>query len=157
MVPYYGYQISINPEGLPVNYRIPRIEQAIVPPFKAGGIATFSANRVQAVTGKGSVVSGGVSLVPAYGEMRVTVAGKPLTASLGSLGKSYFENLPAGWHPARVEYVKGSCQFDLVVPLSNPRSSALGPFGVLCHEKPWAKIGARLSNVVEHENNWKAA
>jgi outer membrane usher protein len=58
--------------------------------------------------------------VPRDGELRVTPAGAdaPITSPVGADGAFYFENLPAGRHPAVVHDGAGSCAFELVVPES---------------------------------------
>lgn len=130
LLSYYGNRVTINPEQLPVNSSIGITEKLIAPPYRGGALISFPVQRVQVVTGKVVILIGdaqaGVSAVPSYGDLTVTVEGQANVSPIGTKGQFYFENLPAGRHPAKVEGGDQDCEFTLNVPSSDSAFLDLG-------------------------------
>jgi general secretion pathway protein D len=109
----------------------PEIEQSIRraprPPVPESSIpAAPRAKRVRSVSGRVVVERGSAERVPAYGYLRVSVEGARFESPIGRDGEFYFENLPAGRHPAVIEDRDGRCAFSLDAPVVGPPSVDLG-------------------------------
>ena len=119
LIPYYGNRISISDQDLPINYSINITEKVIAPPLRGGVIVSFPAIKVQSFTGKIVINQGEKTLIPAYGQINVTVQDKTVTSPLGQEGEFYLENIPPGKHPATVEFPAGVCTFEFKAPNSD--------------------------------------
>jgi hypothetical protein len=86
--------------------------------------------KIQSVTGTLTVREGRLAVVPSSGELTVQVGERESASPLGNGGEFYLENVPAGRHPAKVEYGGGVCRFVLVVPPSAESFLDLG--AVVC-------------------------
>ncbi len=115
LLPYYGNRLSIADTDLPLDYDIEHTVQTIAPPFQGGALVAFLAERIQGVTGRVVLTRGGARTVPVYGNLVVTVKGVRHVSPIGEQGEFYFENLPAGPHPAAVEFGDMPCAFTLTV------------------------------------------
>jgi outer membrane usher protein len=60
----------------------------------------------------------GTSIIPAYGQIIVMPEGTEVVSPVGKSGEFYLENLPAGRHPAKIEFKQGVCAFVLEIPAS---------------------------------------
>ena len=115
LLPYYGNRLSIADTDLPLDYEIEHTGQTIAPPFQGGALVAFLAERIQGVTGRVVLTHGAARTVPVYGNLVVTVKGVRQVSPIGAQGEFYFENLPAGPHPAAVEFGDTPCAFTLTV------------------------------------------
>jgi outer membrane usher protein len=114
--PYYANSIGINLDDVPVDYRIEPTSKLIAPPAKAGAIVTFPPQRIQNIVGKVLIKNKDKTIVPAYGNLIITVGNKAFNSPLSEQGEFYLENIPAGKHPAKIEYEEKECKFDFQIP-----------------------------------------
>jgi outer membrane usher protein len=123
---YYGNRVSISDGDVPLDYEIGQTEQVIATPLRGGAMVRFDVRHMRSVTGALRVEAGGRATVPAFGEL-VTIAGARRIASpVGAKGEFWLTDLPAGRHPAQIEFREGTCSFDLVVPEDAGRIVNLG-------------------------------
>ena len=126
LLPYYGNVISVNDQDIPLDYRLGDVVRSIAPPYRSGAVLTFSATRIQAVTGTVSLDAAGKVVVPEYGQLTVVVAGQSITSPIGPTGEFYFEMLPPGQHQAKLEYLGATGTCLVVVPVSTAIVVKLG-------------------------------
>ncbi len=124
--PYYGNQVSIDPNTVPMNYDIHSTSLDIAPPYRGGAIVTFPVQRIQAVEGQVRVLAQGKAVGRA-GDLFTIAAGQQAYSSpLGTDGAFYFENIPPGRYPADVLSADGTCHFTLTVPKTTSTVIKLG-------------------------------
>lgn len=126
LLPYYGNQISIKDTDIPINYGVSTTEQLIAPPYRGGSVVSFPVQRIQSLFGSVILVVDNQEIIPAYGNLNIMVDGKEQTSAIGNKGEFYFENLPPGKYPAEIDYTKGLCKFELIVPESQQNFLRLG-------------------------------
>ena len=119
LLSYYGNRLSISDQDVPIDYAIDGTEKVVAPPHRGGALVSFPVRKVQSVTGILAVRTGSARIVPASGELTVQIDGIASSSPIGNGGEFYFESLPAGRHPATVEYGGGTCRFELDIPASN--------------------------------------
>jgi outer membrane usher protein len=117
--PYYANSIGINLDDVPFEYRIDPSSQLIAPPAKAGAIVTFNPQKIQNMAGTVSIKSNQKTIIPAYGNLIITVGKKNFASPLSEKGEFYLENVPPGKHPATVEYEKKECKFNIQIDKVN--------------------------------------
>jgi outer membrane usher protein len=106
---------------------VPDIGQTIALPYRGGAVAEFGVQKVQRVVGVITVADEGGDRVPSYGDLTVTAKGRELSSPIGSSGKFYFEDLPAGKHSAVVRDSAGKeCSLIITVPASEGTLVNLG-------------------------------
>jgi outer membrane usher protein len=113
LLSYYGNRLSIDDRDIPLNYEVQATERMIAPPYRGGAFVEFPVRQIRSVTGSLVIASGEV---PAYGELTVSAAGESFVSPLGRNGEFYLENVPAGSHPATIDYKLGACSFTLTIP-----------------------------------------
>ncbi len=119
LIPYYGNRIGISDRDVPMDYEIDAVERTVATPLRGGAVVTFPVRRVTGVTGRIVVDVAGREVVPAYGELTVTGPdGTARVSPVGTEGAFFLENLPAGRHPAVLEYRETVCRFTLSLPAS---------------------------------------
>jgi outer membrane usher protein len=128
LLPYYGNQLSIAGEDVPLELTIGRDEMTLAPPRGGGALALFPVTREQRVAGRVQVLDHGTAIVPAYGQLVVTAGPQSFESPLGARGEFYLEGLPPGSYPATLESSSGACAFTLVVP---PASAAVTQLGLV--------------------------
>jgi outer membrane usher protein len=126
LLPYYGNRLTIEDKDIPPAYDIGANERVVAPPFGGAVQALFPVKRLQSLSGTLVVEFAGQRIVPAYGQLTVTVDGKPVVSPLGKQGEFYLEDVPPGRYPAEVEYQNGVCRFELSVPASDDPILDLG-------------------------------
>ncbi|HLI12672.1 MAG TPA: fimbria/pilus outer membrane usher protein [Alphaproteobacteria bacterium] len=126
LLSYYGNQLSINDQDIPIDYAIGGTERTIAPPYRGGAVVAFPVHPLRAVTGTLRIAAEGETIVPAYGEIDVTLEGETASSPIGKNGEFYLEGVPAGSHAAVIKYKDRECRFDLVTPKSAQRVTALG-------------------------------
>jgi outer membrane usher protein len=119
LLAYYGNQLSIADEDVPMNHAVAAREITLAPPFRGGAVARFPVARVQGVTGIVTIDVQGKPVVPAYGEVTLRAGQAGLTSPVGADGAFYFENVPPGSYTAALEYKADTCTFILKVPASD--------------------------------------
>jgi outer membrane usher protein len=127
LLPYYGNRLGIAPEDIPIDYSIGVTERLVGPPVRGGSVVRFPVRRVQAIVGALVVDMEGRTVTPAYGQLRVTAGAETFESPIGHEGEFYLENLPAGRHPAIIEYKDTRCRFTLDAPVSSAALVDVGP------------------------------
>ncbi len=122
--PYYGNQIRISADNLPLAYNTIVTSQVIAPPYRGGGIVRFIVEKTQAITGLLRIKKGEKLLIPAYGEF--SVEGNASVSPIGEKGEFYLDGLKPGTYNAKIDFKEGVCQFTLEVPESEAIISQLG-------------------------------
>jgi outer membrane usher protein len=118
LLPYYGNQISIDEDDIPLDYGIERSARVIAVPYRGGAVVDFPVRRLQQVVGTVLLEHTGRREPASPGELVVQSAEAERRSPLGINGEFYFENLPAGHYEAWVESARGRCDFSLDVPES---------------------------------------
>ncbi len=126
LLSYYGNRLGIGVADVPLDYAIDATEQIVAPAFRGGALVTFPVQRTQRFTGRLVVDVSGKSVSPAYGQLTITVDGKPVISPVGKGGEFYFENLAAAKYAADLEYAGGTCRFTLEVPAADVPFTNLG-------------------------------
>jgi len=124
---YYANILDVADGDIPLQYAVPDVGQTLALPYRGGAVAEFGVQKVQRVVGVISVVEDGQSRIPAYGDITVTAKGRELSSPIGSSGRFYFEDLPAGTHSAVVRDGAGmECSLIITVPSSEGTIINLG-------------------------------
>jgi outer membrane usher protein len=123
---YYGNRVSVSDGDVPLDYEIGQTEQVIATPLRGGAMVRFDVRHMQSVTGALRVEAGGRATVPAFGEVVAIAGARRIASPVGAKGEFWLTDLPAGRHPAQVEFREGTCSFDLVVPEEAGRVVNLG-------------------------------
>lgn len=127
LAPFYANRLSIEPQDIPLDYRLGSTARDVAPSFRGGAITSFDVQKVHAVSGKLRVLAAdGKFTIPKYGQLTVTVGDKKFESPIGNDGEFYLENVPVGTYKALVEYKEGSCQVPLVVAPSKEMVVKLG-------------------------------
>ncbi|MHC5717090.1 MAG: fimbria/pilus outer membrane usher protein [Nostoc sp.] len=126
LLPYYGNNLRIQDEDIPLDYRLDANEKVIAPTFRSGAIVRFPVLRIQTIIGNISIEASGKTIIPVYGQLTVTINDKQVDSPIGNHGEFYLENLAPGRYVANVEYAQGVCTFDLNIPHSDQKTLNLG-------------------------------
>jgi outer membrane usher protein len=126
LLPYYANRVSIADQDVPIERELDTVDQAIAPPFRGGSLVTFRANERRTITGTALLAIGSQSVVPALGELSVSIGNESLSSPIGHNGEFYLEGVQAGRHPAVVVSGATTCRFELTVPASNATVLKLG-------------------------------
>ncbi|MBI2358942.1 MAG: fimbrial biogenesis outer membrane usher protein [Deltaproteobacteria bacterium] len=127
LLPYHANRLSIADSDIPLDRTVEATEKIIAPPFRGGAVVAFPVQRMQSLTGTVLVEATGETFVPALGQLVVTAEGKRFESPIGRQGQFYLENVPAGSHPAVVEYGDKTCTFTFVAPASDLPIVKLAP------------------------------
>lgn len=111
-------QISINDKDIPIDYNIVNVDQFVSPNYRSGNLISFSATRIQALTGKLKMRFNDVTDAAEYVEINLVLNGKSTLLSTGRRGEFYAENLAAGNYRASFSFKNHPCEFELSVPQS---------------------------------------
>lgn len=113
----YSNSLAIADQDIPIDRAVPDGERRVAPPWRGGVVVTFPSARLQAVTGRLEVrQADGVSVIPVYGVLTVTVDGTRGESPIGDAGVFFLEQAPPGEYPAVIDYRGLSCAFTLQVP-----------------------------------------
>ncbi len=145
MLSYYGNQLRIAEQDVPINHSIQATEKVIAPPFRGGALVLFPVQRIQSLMGTVVVEIAGKPVIPAYGQLTVTANGRQIESPLGKQGEFYLENVPTGRHAALVEYEDGTCKFELNVPASEKPEVELGTVRCIVLSDPPAAQGQAMN------------
>jgi outer membrane usher protein len=125
---YYANILDVADGDIPLQYAVPDVGQTLALPYRGGAVAEFGVQKIQRVVGVITVADQGGERIPSYGEITVTAKGREVSSPIGSSGRFYFEDLPAGTHSAVVRDSAGrECSLILTVPLSDGTLVNLGP------------------------------
>lgn len=126
LLPYYANRVSIADQDVPMERDLTSVEQSVGPPYRGGALIVFDAALRQSVVGTVVLESGGQAIIPAFGEMSLSIGNRALVSPIGRGGQFYFEQVPAGAHPAVVHYKDVTCQLTVTVPASSESAVRLG-------------------------------
>jgi outer membrane usher protein len=126
LLPYYANRIGISDQDVPLDHAVSNTERVVATPYRGGAVVEFTAEKVQAISGRVVMAVDGRDVVPEYGEISVASAGRLFESPIGLDGDFYLEGLPAGAHEAIVRYLGTSCRAQLVVPASNSTVASIG-------------------------------
>ncbi len=128
LIPYYGNQISIDPDSVPENYLAETDSLLIAPPFRGGSIARFTVQRIQNFIGTVVLQRAGTQIIPALGELTLQRDQETLASPLNRNGQFYFDTLAPGDYTAQVRFEREVCTFNLTIPKSEELFVELGTF-----------------------------
>jgi outer membrane usher protein len=126
LLPYYGNQVSIVDTSVPIDYALDTDRRVIAMPYRGGALVTFPVHRIQQITGTLRIQMAGRTVIPALGDISVDTDGHAVSSPIGEKGEFYFDSLPAGKHPASVDFSSGTCRFELEIPKSDKSVLKLG-------------------------------
>ena len=124
--PYNGNNLKIQDEDIPLNYKIDANEKVITPPFRGGAVVRFPVRLIQSLVGTLSVETSGKTVIPAYGQLNITVNNQIINSPIGKEGDFYLDSVSPGKYPANVDYEGGICNFELTIPQSQEQMVNLG-------------------------------
>ena len=125
---YYANILDVADGDIPLQYAVPDVGQTLALPYRGGAVAEFGVQKIQRVVGVITVADQGGDRIPSYGEITVTAKGREVSSPIGSSGRFYFEDLPAGTHSTVVRDSAGKeCSLIITVPLSDGTLVNLGP------------------------------
>jgi outer membrane usher protein len=123
---YYGNDLEVDDSDQPIALSLGTTRRTIAPPTRGGAVVRFEAKWLRIVIGRLVVQvarEGAVQeVVPAYGELTLTVGGEPITSPIGEAGNFYFENLPPGRFPAVVRSGGRTCALTITIPAGDRNS-----------------------------------
>jgi outer membrane usher protein len=124
---YYANILDVADGDIPLQYAVMDMGKTLALPYRGGAVAEFGVHKIQRVVGVITVVEDGQNRTPAYGDITVTAKGRELSSPIGSSGRFYFEDLPAGTHSAVVRDSSGmECSLIVTVPASEGTLVSLG-------------------------------
>lgn len=117
IIPFAQNSISIDTANQPLDLTFSPAEQKVTPAYLTASVVHFKAQKTQSFLGSIVMLVGGKPQVPKYGVLTISLPnGKTATTELGDNGEFYFSNLPAGAHPASVQYAETNCNFTVAIP-----------------------------------------
>ena len=134
LLSYYGNQLGIEPQDIPIDYTVGETERTVAPSYRGGAVVTFAVKKLQAFQGLIKVRRNGADVVPAYGDISVTIADQTIKSPIGGSGEFYLENLQPGDQASVVEFEGETCRFTVSVPRSGERFVQLGT--LTCVQSP---------------------
>jgi outer membrane usher protein len=135
LVSYYGNRLSIDASDLPLDRAIGIDERIVAPAQRGGAVVRFEALRLRPVIGRIVVIVRGQTIVPAFGDAELAIAGRRLSSPIGVNGEFFIDDLGAGWQRMAVRYdgVRYGCAFD-VPDLPRVPGEAIDVGTVTCRE-----------------------
>lgn len=132
MVSYYGSQIRIASEDVPLDYALEKDTVYAAPPHRGAAFVEFGGKRVRYFRGTVLIDTGAEKVVvPTYGELVVKQDTEEFISPLGEGGAFELEGLSPGAHPAEVRFRELRCSFDIQVPQETALLVDLGR--LTCH------------------------
>ena len=126
LLPYYGNQVRILSEDLPVDRALDSPLKLAVPALHAGALVEFQAEKIFAINGW---IKPQIPDVPEYfgpGVLTLTVNGAPAEGVMGRDGQFYLESLPVGQYNVLVEAEHFRCKATITVPETTESFVTLG-------------------------------
>jgi outer membrane usher protein len=117
LLPYYANPVRIADEDVALEYELDRTSAIVAPPNRGPAIVKFGAILFRGVSGHVAMIKDGRRIVPAFGDATLTIPGTAsVTSPIGAQGEFYLENVPAGPHELRVDYLGDTCGTTIDVP-----------------------------------------
>jgi outer membrane usher protein len=124
---YYGNHLSIAPEDVPLEYELESTEQVLAPAPRGVALAVFRVRMPHFYRGRLVVVStGGAREAPTYGQLHIAQAREQAVSPLGKEGEFELSGIAPGSYPALIEWPRGTCAFEFVLPESEETVIELG-------------------------------
>jgi outer membrane usher protein len=126
LLPYFGNQVEIVTEDIPVDRNIEVLKHLAVPPRRGGTFLDFRAPKVFGINGtiRPQIPDLPVSFGP--GELTVMVHGKQIEAVVGRHGEFYLEDLTPGTYEAHAEFPNIACRATFTIPETTESFVAVG-------------------------------
>jgi outer membrane usher protein len=93
---YYDNEISLKDEDLPIEYGLETSRLFVQPPLRSGSCITFSAQRIQPLTGKFRFNQGGKVIPYEYRPLKIYVGETVIKTQTGYDGEFYIDTAEAG-------------------------------------------------------------
>jgi outer membrane usher protein len=119
VVSYVENHVGIDDRDVPIERALDVKGLTLVPFSRSGTVLTFQAPQTRAITGTLTYRRGGRVLPLELVLVTIDVGGKAIEVPTGRGGEFYFENVPAGDYPARVQVPGRDCAFTLSIPGSD--------------------------------------
>jgi outer membrane usher protein len=117
LISYYGSQLKIASEDIPLDYALDRDSLVVAPPRRGAGLALFPAVRVHYYRGRVRTVRTEGKLekeeVPVFGDLAVQNGPHEVVSPIGEGGTFELEGLQTGVHDAEIRYRGDVCRFRL--------------------------------------------
>ena len=116
LLPYYGNDLRIEDQDIPLDFAIGQTQQLIAPPFRGGAIARFDVRRSRNYVGRVVLLRGGSRIIPSLGQLTLRQGDQTSVSPLTANGEFYFDTLEAGTYAAELAYEKVRCNFTVTLP-----------------------------------------
>jgi len=126
LLPYFGNRIAIDPSVIPLDHSVDATDVVLATPYRGGALVRFPVRELESARGTLVVELPGEHLVPRFGELTVAAPGRARTSPIGNAGEFYLDDLTSGTYPARIDYERGVCNFELRVPARRDAIVELG-------------------------------
>jgi outer membrane usher protein len=128
LLSYYGNRMSFKLGDIPMSYEVKKTEQVVAPPQRGAAIAVFPSAQPRYFRGTFVVDVRGKRVIPEYGQARVSApkGEEDEIVPLGLLGEFELMDPEPGVHQVTVEYLSGTCRFELNIPASTETVLDLG-------------------------------
>ena len=126
LLSYSLNELTIADDDVPLTSEIESAGRLVVPAYRAGALVQFPVRSLRIAVGTIEVMTVDGLTIPAFGELTVRAGESSVSSPVGRHGEFYLENLPAGAHPAVVEWNGRRCGFTLAIGASAARQLELG-------------------------------
>jgi outer membrane usher protein len=116
LVPHFANRVSIEPRDVPPTHGLGTSELLVAPSGRGAAIARFDVRTLRSVSGRLELELDGWSVVPAYGELVLSMGGRRVGSPLGKQGEFYFEDAAAGRYDATILCGEGTLTTTLEIP-----------------------------------------
>jgi outer membrane usher protein len=133
IISYYGNDISIDPQDIPINYDISSASRQVAAPLRGGAVIDFDVRKLQAFVGNFHYLSEGKTSVAKYWGLELMINGQPKQFILGDTGGFYLENIASGEYKARIFDKHHECRFVMAIPDSEEMMVDMGNLSCEIH------------------------
>ncbi len=126
LLPYYGNDLRIEDQDIPLDFAIGQTQQLIAPPFRGGAIARFDVRRSRNYVGRALLVRGERRIIPSLGQLTLRQGDQTYVSPLTNNGEFYFDTLEAGTYAAELAYEQVRCAFRVTLPETDDLFTDLG-------------------------------
>lgn len=113
---YTDNGIALDQRDIPIDFGVSRLDQIVVPPFRAGVVADFAIQRTRAFAGLLRYRVNGETRPLEYHQVMLKVGDEGVNFQSVRDGEFYLENVPPGSYPATVRIGERNCEFTLALP-----------------------------------------
>jgi outer membrane usher protein len=116
LLSYYGNRMGIEQLDVPIEYEVPVTEYTLAPPIRGVAVAEFALRMPHFYRGKVVVLDGDKRVIPEYGELRAAGPDGEVMSPLSELGEFDLDGISPGRNTMHVDYLDGTCTFEVDVP-----------------------------------------